>query len=64
METGHLSPDLLEITVNEINFDLELDIMNEIAGKVMSKVTRECMGLTCLAILWEESRGCLDTDKI
>ena len=37
METGFLSPDLLEITANEINFDLELDVMREIAGKVISK---------------------------
>ena len=54
MATGIYSPDLLEIIANEIFVDAELDATSEIAGKVISEVTREFMGLTCSTICGEK----------
>ena len=54
MATGRYSPDLLEIIAYEIFFDAELVAMSEIAGKVISEVTKEFMGLTCSAIHGEK----------
>ena len=54
MATGRSWPDLLEIIAYEIFFDAELDATSEIAGKVISEVTKEFMGLTCSAISGEK----------
>ena len=54
MATGRSSPDLLEIIAYEIFFYAELDATSEIAGKVISEVTKEFMGLTCSAISGEK----------
>ena len=54
MATGRYSPDLLKINANEIFVDAELDATSEIAGKVISEVTREFMGLTCSMICGEK----------
>ena len=54
MATGRNSPDLLEIIAYEIFFDAESDATSEIAGKVISEVTKEFMGLTCSTICGEK----------
>ena len=54
MATGRYSPDSLEIIANKIFVDAELDATSEIAGKVISEVTREVMGLTCSTICGEK----------
>ena len=61
MATGRYSPDLLEIIANEIIVYAELDATSEIAGKVISEVTREFMGLTCSTICGEKDDDDLTT---
>ena len=54
MTTDRFSPDLSKIIAYKIFFDAELDATSEIAGKFISEVTREFMGLTCSAICGEK----------